>query len=97
MVLVSPHQLSHHGQVVGQQGGLEVVQSHARALVNDDDTIPVSKVHQLVSVGVVRGSVGVCSGPLDQVVVPGEQGQVQALPADVGVLVTTKPSDNSAR
>ena len=65
----------------------------AWTLVNDDDTIPVSKVHQLVSVGVVRGSVGVCSGPLDQVVVPCKQREVQALTADVGVLVATKPSD----
>ena len=71
-----------------------MVQGHPWTFVNDNYPIPVSEVHQLVSIGVVGGPVGVSPGPLDQVVVPGEQSQVQTLPADVGVLVTTKPSDN---
>ena len=41
------------------------------------------------------GPVGVGPHPLDEVVVPGEEGQVQPLAPDVGVLVTTEASDRS--
>ena len=38
----------------------------------------------------MRGPVRVCSHPLDQVVVPGKQGEIQALAPDVGVLVSAE-------
>ena len=54
---------------------------------------PVCKIHQLVSVGIVRGPVRVGSHPFDQVVVPSKQGQVQALAPDVGVLVSPESAE----
>ena len=41
----------------------------------------------------MRGPVGVCSHPLDEVVVPGEQGEVQPLAPDVAVLVSPEPPE----
>ena len=46
-----------------------------------------------VSIGVVGCSVGVGPHPLDEVVVPGHQREVQSLAPDVRVLVPPKPSD----
>jgi hypothetical protein len=85
-VLIPAYQLLHHSEVVGQQRSLEMVEGHRRGLVwreglmvalyisvctDDDDAVLVSKVHDLLCVGIVGCSVGVCSHPFDQVVVPG--------------------------
>ena len=41
----------------------------------------------------MRGPVGVCSHPLDEVVVPGKQGEVQPLAPDVAVLMPPEPPE----
>ena len=50
-----------------------------------------------LSIRVVGCPVGVGPDPLDEVVVPSGQGQVQSPTSDVGVLVTTEASDRSIR
>ena len=50
---------------------LKVIESHGGTLVDDNDTVGVGQLHDLVRVGVVRGPVGVGPHPLYQVVVPG--------------------------
>ena len=50
-----------------------------------------------LSIRVVGCPVGVGPDPLDEVVVPGSQGQVQTSTPDVGVLVTTETSNRSIR
>lgn len=51
---------------------------HARALVDHHNAVGVTQVHDLLSIGVVAGTEGVCPQPAQQVEVLNDQCPVQA-------------------
>ena len=49
--------------------GLKLLDRHSWSLVNNNNTQLVSKIHQLFRIWIMGGPVGICTSPLDKVVI----------------------------